>query len=261
MVGSGAHAGVSCRDRPHGRPRFFYDAEVLRAVLLDFNGVLVDDLQVHTRLLERVLKEEGLPAGAIEELGVSSRNDREVLASVLEKAGRVIDAAEINSLVGRKAGYYQEHVRRHGYSFFPGALELVERASEQGLMLGIVSGALREEIVQALHQSDLRRHFKAIVSAEDVRRGRPHPEIYQRALEELNNRPPLPERLVHPHEVLAVDNSPMGLAAAEGAGLVCLGVAHHYELCQLVTASGAVRSLADVDGRDLQKIFAEASQR
>jgi len=249
------------RDRPQHRSRFFYDAPVLRAVLLDFNGVLVDDLQVHARLLGRVLEEEGLPADAAEDSGATARNDREVVASILEGAGRSFDGADVNRLVGRKAGYYQEHVRRRGYSFFPGALELVEGASQQGLMLGIVSGALREEIVQALHQSGLRQHFKAIVSAEDVRRGKPHPETYQRALEELNYQPPLPERLVHPHEVLAVDNSPMGLAAAEGAGLVCLGVAHHYELCQLVTASGAVKSLAEIDARDLQKIFAEASQR
>lgn len=233
---------------------------MLRAVLFDFNGVLVDDLDVHTRLLERVLEEEGLPAASARELD-TARNDRDLLAAILEREGRPRDPASVNRLVARKAGLYQEHARRDGYSFYPGVLELVEGGARQGLMLGIVSGALREEIVQALHQSDLRRHFKAIVSAEDVRRGRPHPEIYLRALDELNNQPPLPERLVHPHEVLAVENSPMGLAAATGAGLVSLGVAHRHELCQLLTASGAVNSLADVDPWDLQGIFAEASQR
>jgi HAD superfamily hydrolase (TIGR01509 family) len=234
---------------------------MLRAVLFDFNGVLVDDLEIHVALLERALEDEGLPAVAAHDFGLSARNDREVVAAILERAGRPADPALVHRLVARKAGYYQEQARRHGFSFYPGALELVEGASEQGLMLGIVSGALREEIVQALHQSGLRRHFKAIVSAEDVRRGKPHPEIYHRALEELNDRPPLPERLVHPHEVLAVENSPMGLAAASGADLVCLGVAHRYELCQLVTASVAVRSLAEIDPADLQRIFAEASQR
>ncbi|NNL64787.1 MAG: HAD family phosphatase [Myxococcales bacterium] len=233
---------------------------MLRAVLFDFNGVLVDDLDVHTRLLGGVLEEEGLPAAPARDLD-TARNDRDVLAAVLEREGRPHDPVSVNRLVARKAGRYQEHARRHGYPFYPGVLELVEGAARQGLMLGIVSGALREEIVQALQQSGLRRHFKAIVSAEDVRRGRPNPEIYRRALEELNHQPPLPERLVHPHEVLAVENSPMGLAAAAQAGLVSLGVAHRHELCQLLTASGAVSSLADVDPHDLQRIFAEASQR
>jgi len=234
---------------------------VLRAVLFDFNGVLVDDLDVHAGLTERVLVEEGLAGEAAAAVDVGARNDRDVVAAFLERAGRPFDSADVHRLVARKARYFQEHARRHGYSFYPGALELVEGAAAQGLMLGIVSGALREEIVQALHQSGLRKHFKAIVSAEDVRRGKPHPEIFQRAVEELNNQPPLPERLVHPHEVLAVENSPMGLAAASAAGLVCLGVAHRYELCQLVTASGAVTSLSDIDPGGLQRIFAEASER
>lgn len=234
---------------------------MLRAVLFDFNGVLVDDLDVHVELLERTLAEEGVQTDAARELGSSGRNDREVVAALLERSGRRCEAAIVHRLVARKARYYQEHARRHGYRFYPGALELVEGASAQGLMLGIVSGALREEIVQALHQSGLRRHFKALVSAEDVRRGKPHSEIYLSALEELNNQPPLPERLVHPHEVLAVENSPMGLTAAAGAGLVCLGVAHGHELCQLVTADAAVRSLAEIDPADLQRLFAEASQR
>jgi HAD superfamily hydrolase (TIGR01509 family) len=234
---------------------------VLRAVLFDFNGVLVDDLDVHARLLERALAAEGLVGQAVAAVDVGARNDREVVADILQRAGRPSDPAAVNRLVARKARLFQEHARRRGYSFYPGALELVEGAAAQGLMLGIVSGALREEIVQALHQSGLRRHFKAIVSAEDVRRGKPHPEIFQRALAELNNQPPLPERLVHPHEVLAVENSPMGLAAASAAGLVSLGVAHRYEICQLVTASGAVKSLSEIDPGGLQAIFAEASQR
>jgi HAD superfamily hydrolase (TIGR01509 family) len=234
---------------------------VLRAVLFDFNGVLVNDLDVHARLFERALAAEGLAAQAVATLNVGARNDREVVAEILQHAGRPSDPATVNRLVARKARLFQEHARRQGYTFYPGALELVEGAASQGLMLGIVSGALREEIVQALHQSGLRRHFKAIVSAEDVRRGKPHPEVFQRALAELNNQPPLPERLVHPHEVLAVENSPMGLAAASAAGLVSLGVAHRYEICQLVTASGAVKSLSEIDPGGLQTIFAEASQR
>jgi len=239
----------------------FYDGRVLRAVLFDFNGVLVDNVDVHSHLLAQVLNEEGLPSEAAGGSSLRARSDREVLAAILEGAGKGSEPAAVNRLVARKAGYYQAHVRQHGYTFYPGALELVESAADQGLMLGIVCGALREEIVQALHQSGLRRYFKALVSAEDVRRGKPHPEIYQRALEELNNQPPLPERLLHPHEVLAVESSPMGLTAATGAGLVCLGVAHRFELCQLATASAAVHSLAEINPGRLQGLFAEASQR
>jgi len=58
-----------------------------------------------------------------------------------------------------------------------------------------------------------------LVSAEDVEHGKPDPEGYRHALVELNRAPGGADRLVHPHEVLAVEDSPAGATAAAGAGL------------------------------------------
>jgi HAD superfamily hydrolase (TIGR01509 family) len=234
---------------------------VLRAVLLDFNGVLVDDEPLHFELLQRVLAEEGVELAPGERPRFAGLDDRHCLHLALTEAGRSAEPGAVLRLVARKARYYQETARRQGYRFFPGALELVESAARQGLMLGLVSGALREEIVQALHQAALRRHFKVLVTTEDVREGKPAPEAYERALELLNEQPPLPERLVHPHEVLAVEDSPAGVAAARGAGLVTLAVAHTYGIAELAAADLEVESLADLDPDRLQELFAEASRR
>ncbi|MGH9464545.1 MAG: HAD family hydrolase [Thermoanaerobaculia bacterium] len=234
---------------------------MLRAVLLDFNGVLVDDEALHFELLQRVLAEEGVELGPAERPRFAGLDDRRCLQLALAAAGRPAEPAIVLRLVARKARTYQEIARRRGYRFFPGALELVESAARQGLMLGLVSGALREEIVQALHQAALRRHFKVLVTAEDVREGKPAPEAYARALELLNEEPPLPERLVHPHEVLAVEDSPAGVAAARGAGLVTLAVAHTYGMDELAQADLEVESLADLDPDRLQELFADASRR
>ncbi len=234
---------------------------MLRAVLLDFNGILVDDEPLHLSLIGRVLEEEGLALPAEAGRRFAGLDDRRCFQLALEEAGRQADAAVLLRLVARKARYYQDAVRRQGFRFFPGALELVESAARQGLMLGIVSGALREEIVQALHQSALRPHFKVLDTAEDVRDGKPSPEAYLRALELLNEQPPLPERLLHPHEVLAVEDSPAGIEAARGAGLVTLAVAHTYGLDELAAADLRVASLGDLDPDRLQELFGEVSRR
>lgn len=234
---------------------------MLRAVLLDFNGVLVDDEPVHFELLRRILAEEGVELGPEAQARFAGLDDGRALRLALEGGGRRVEPAALRRLVAHKAGLYQEVVRRQGYRFFPGALELVESASRQGLMLGLVSSALREEIVQALHQAALRAHFKVLVASEDVRAGKPDPEGYTRALELLNEQPPLPERLVHPHEVLAVEDSPAGIAAARGAGLVTLAVAHTCGPEELGGADLRLESLADLDPDRLQELFAEASRR
>ena len=128
-------------------------------------------------------------------------------------------------------------------------------------MLGVVSGALRQEVEGALRQAGLAERFKVLVTAEDVAEGKPDPEGYRRALEALNSLPPLPERLLHPHEVLAVEDSPAGLAAAAAIGLVTLGVAQTYPPDALRDADQVAASVKGLTLDHLERLYAEASQR
>jgi HAD superfamily hydrolase (TIGR01509 family) len=234
---------------------------VLRALVFDFNGVLVDDEPVHLRMFQRALQQEGI---ALAEEDYYAKylgfDDRGCFAAVLAAAGEPPDPARVMRLVARKAAFYQEAIHRDGYPFFLGAVELVRSAAEAGLMLALVSGALREEVEQALRQESLRRLFKILVTAEDVAEGKPDPEGYRRALADLNAEPPLPERLLHPHEVLAIEDSPAGLQAARGAGFTTLGVAHTYDTERLVEADFTVESLAGLGLETLQRRFAEVSR-
>src|SRR5262245_12624971 len=128
-----------------------YDPKVLRAILFDFNGVLVDDEPIHLEIFQRVLAEEGIALSAEEYysryLGL---DDRACFAAVLAAAGETATVPRLMRLIARKASYYQERIRRDGYPFFPGAVELVAALTAGGRMLGVVSGALREEVEGAL---------------------------------------------------------------------------------------------------------------
>jgi beta-phosphoglucomutase len=163
-------------------------------------------------------------------------------------------------LIARKASYYQERIRSDGFSFFPGAIELVREAASAGLTLGVVTGALRAEVEGALRHAGIAPLFKTIVAAEDVAEGKPHSEGYLRALDELNGLPPFPPRLFHPHEVLAIEDSPWGLEAASGAGLVTLAVAHSYERGALAPAHLVVGELIGLRLDALFESLAEATR-
>lgn len=241
-------AAISAVNRAGG-----YHPSVLRAVLFDFNGVLVDDEPLHLELFQRVAGEEGIELGEkeyyAEYLGF---DDRGAFNAILAAAGRRPEAPAIARLIARKASYYRDLVRQRGYPFFPGAAELVAAVARRGLRLGVVSGALRDEVLGALDDAGLAEKVELVIAAEDVAEGKPHPEGYLRAVERLNSKPPLPDRLIHPHEVLAIEDSPAGLESAAGAGLRTLGVAHTYPAERLTSASAVVASLAeiDVDGLD-----------
>lgn len=235
---------------------------MLRAVLFDFNGVLVDDEPIHLELFQKVLAEEGLALTAEDYysrcLGL---DDRSCFEAVLAAAGEPATVPRLMRLIARKASYYQERIRREGYSFPPGVARLVEDLAGRGRMLGVVSGALREEVEGALRQSNLLDRFKVIVTVEDVAESKPSPEGYQRALEALNSLPPLPERLIHPHEVLAVEDSPPGLAAAAEAGMATLGVVHAYSRDRLRMADAVVEGPHELTPERLERLYSEVSRR
>ncbi len=231
---------------------------MVRALLFDFNGVLVDDEPIHLEMFQRVLAEEGLALSPEEYaeryLGL---DDRSCFAAVLAGAGEPATVPRLMRLIARKASYYQERVRERGYPVFAGAAELTAAAAAAGWMLGVVSGALREEVEAGLRQAGLRARFKVLVTAEDVAAGKPDPEGYRQALQALNTLPPLPERLIHPHEVVAVEDSPAGLAAAAEAGLRTLAVAHTFPAARLAAADAVVDRLEGLGRERLERLFTE----
>ncbi len=225
---------------------------MLRAVLFDYNGVLVDDEPLHFEALRRALADDGLEVAETDYwqrwVGL---DDRSAIEGLLARAGSDGGGGQAMRLVARKASYYRELLKRRGHRLFAGARELVEGAVAAGMTAGVVSGALREEVESGLRAAGLDRLFKVVLTAEDVARGKPDPEIYRRGVRLLNEKPPLPERLLHPHETLAVEDSPPGLAAAAAAGLKTLGVAHTLAVERLAAADLVVDSLATLTWRDL----------
>lgn len=220
---------------------------VLRAILFDLNGVLVDDEPLHLELLRRVLSEEGIELSThdyyAQYLGL---DDRTCLRAILDAAGKTVTSEEVSHRVARKAILYQNRIREQGIPFFPGARELVAAAIADDLMLGVVSGALRDEVACAAVELGGRHGFKALVTADDVGAGKPDPEGYQRGLELLNTLPPRPSRPLEAFEVLAIEDSPVGIRAAMGAGLATLGVAQTYPAETLIGADDVVDSLREV---------------
>ena len=133
----------------------------------------------------------------------------------------------------------------------------MREAAAAGLTLALVSGALRDEVVGGLEQAGIAALFKQLVTADDVQRGKPDPEGYALALAGLNAEPPLPARLIHPHECVAIEDSPAGLAAAAACGLRTLGVAQTYPPRRLAEADAVIEKLDGFRLRELEVALAE----
>ncbi len=228
---------------------------MLRAVIFDFNGVLVDDEPIHLEMFQRVLKDEGLSLEAEDYythyLGF---DDRDCFKAFYKNHGHILSDATLQELVQRKGQYYRDSIEER-IIVFPGVKKLVPELAKR-LPLGIASGALRSEIDLILARIGLKDHFQAIVSTEDVSEGKPDPEIYIKALDLLNQN--TKDGTIQPSECLVIEDSREGIRAAQGAQMLCLAVTNSHPAAELSEAQAIVKSLEDVTWSFLEKLFSQS---
>jgi beta-phosphoglucomutase len=221
----------------------------MRAVLFDFDGVLVNSEPIHYRALRDSLRPEGLEIGETEYLSsYLSYTDREAIRLAFERNGLPFDRERIEAVARRKAALYGALMAE--IPFFPGAKGLVVELQRQ-VPVGIASGARRAEIEAILTAAGLRHAFSAIVGAEDVRHGKPHPEPYLTAMGQLAPRAPD----LHPEQCLVFEDSIAGIASARAAGMKVVAVAHSYPAARLAGAHRVIESLAAIHDGDLPALF------
>ena len=213
----------------------------LRAVIFDFDGVIVDSEPLHLAAFRSALAPEGIELTDAEYWeSYLGYDDHDAVVAALERAGRRAAPDLVRTLMAEKAAHFLTLVGA-GVVVFPGVEAFVEAARSRG-PLAVGSGALRNEIEIILEGAGLRSAFRVIVSAEDVTHGKPDPETYTRALAEL--RADVPD--LEPAFCLVVEDSVAGVEAAKAAGMRCLAVTNSCPRSALGAADAVVDSLAEV---------------
>jgi HAD superfamily hydrolase (TIGR01509 family) len=221
----------------------------LRAVIFDFDGVLVDSEPFHFGALRESLVAEGIAIDEEEYLQTYlAYDDRGAIRLALERHGRPNDAGRVEVVAGRKAEIFDRMLAH--IPFFPGVTALLETLAAE-FPLAIASGALRCEIEAVLSAGGVRTLFAAVVGADDVARSKPHPEPYLSAMARLESRAPG----LRPEECLVFEDSMPGVAAALAAGMKVVAVTNSYPAARLSAAHRVVGSLADVEASGLRALF------
>jgi beta-phosphoglucomutase family hydrolase len=183
-----------------------------RAVLWDMDGTLVDSAEYHWQAWRDTMIREGFPVTHGQFLATfGQRNDYILREWLGEKA-----TPELIQRIGdAKETLYRQHVREHGLAPLPGALEWVNLLHRQGWSQAIASAAPRANVETILDVLHARRFFQAIVSADDVHRGKPDPEVFLIAASKLS---------VAPEHCIVVEDAEHGVEAARAAGMKSIGV-------------------------------------
>jgi HAD superfamily hydrolase (TIGR01509 family) len=180
------------------------------AVIFDLDGVLIDSEQGWAAAREELVREQGgkwRVDATREMMGMSSPEWSRYMHDVLGVPMAPEKIAE--EVVDRLQALHREHL-----PLLPGAREAVTSLASHW-PLGLASSANRPIVEQVLDLAGLRRLFAATVSAEEVARGKPAPDVYIEAAARLR---------VIPSECVAVEDSTNGLRAAAAAGMRVIAV-------------------------------------
>jgi beta-phosphoglucomutase len=200
----------------------------LKAVLFDFNGVIINDEPIHEAALEEVLIEENMrpKEGEFQEL-CFGRSDRACLIDLFARRERLLSDRDLQRLLARKQAIYCDRIGQlDKIPSYPGLEDLIYKLRVAQIKLAIVSGSQRQGIDIALDRLNLTEYFSVIVSADDIQTSKPDPEGYLLGIDRLNQT--FPDLDLTPQSSLAIEDSPAGIAAAKQAGITVVGVANAY---------------------------------
>lgn len=227
---------------------------MLRAIIFDFDGIIVNSEPIILKLTQEAAAMEGWTVTEEDYYrDFLALDDRGVFEHLYARHGRELDIRRRDELIGWKASRYAEIIR-NGLTPVPGAVDFVTQAARY-YPLAIASGSLRVEIEHLLNTLGLREKFAVLATADDCQRSKPDPEVYLAAFARLRCLPPFRGAPLLTRECLAIEDAPLGVVAAQAAGFRCLALTHSRPANELQHADWIAAEFAEVRMADIDATF------
>jgi len=216
---------------------------VTKSVLWDLDGTLVDSEEYHWIAWRDTMAAQGVPLTHQEFLKTFGLRNDAIVPQWIPNA----TPERIEQIAVAKEQLYRRLVHDGGLEPLPGARHWTERLAHDGWRQAIASSAPRENVDAVLAVIGLASCFQAIVSAEDVTRGKPDPQVFLTAAARLGSAPA---------QSIVVEDAPAGIEAATRAGMPSIGVRRKGPP---LPANLAVSSLADLKPDAFQSLLNSGS--
>jgi HAD superfamily hydrolase (TIGR01509 family) len=221
---------------------------MLRAVIFDFDGVIVDSEMMHFEAFNKALQPFNVQISKEqyfeEYLGLT---DRDLLKTLVEEGRLKINESQIKIIARKKTQIFEETAKQA--PIIDGVREFLELLEQNDITAAICSGALSAEIETILNNANLRSFFEVIVSAEQAAKGKPAPDGFLVTLETLNEKA---HESIKANECVVIEDSRWGLEAAKTAGMHTVAVTNSYNANELSLADIVVDSLLEFTVDDLR---------
>jgi beta-phosphoglucomutase len=181
------------------------------AFIFDMDGTIIDNQSFHQRAWQEFLASLGIDM-TLEEL---DRHNHGTIGEVLRRiCGSHLSDAEVVELGDRKEWLYRQYYRPH-LKLLPGLLEFLHQSKQLAIPMALATSAGQANIDFVLDGLNIRSYFDVWVGGHDVTLGKPHPETFLQAAEQLG---------CIPEQCLVFEDTLSGIAAAQSAGMRAIAV-------------------------------------
>jgi HAD superfamily hydrolase (TIGR01509 family) len=234
---------------------------MLKAVLFDFNGVIINDEPIHQELINEILIGENLlPLGSEFAELCLGRSDRVCLRNVLTRRGRQVTEEYLTKLINKKASLYRERIGKlEKLPIYEEIYSFLERVKARDLQIGLVTGAIRSEVESILQRVNLGDYFSVIVTGDEISTSKPQPDGYLLAVERFNRWNF--NLQLQPWECLVIEDTFVGCEAAKRAGMQVVGIAHTYPFHFMQRVSNwAIDNFSQLDLDRVEETFSQIGE-
>lgn len=201
---------------------------VLKAILFNFNGIIIKDKIIHQQLINDLLLGENLrPLGQEYQEICLGKRDRFCLRDILAKRGRLVADDYLDKLLRKKAdAYYEILTQIPQLPIYERIIEFILHLQSRYLPLGMVSDGFKRETEYVLERMNIRQYFSVILADEDLKDTTLEHQKYLLTIEKLNQNNP--DLSLTPSQCLVIESTPLGIQAGKKAGMSVVAVANTY---------------------------------
>ncbi|MCL2373521.1 MAG: HAD family phosphatase [Defluviitaleaceae bacterium] len=180
------------------------------ATIFDMDGVLIDSQPLHYEIDIQVLQSCGYPATLADVTPFTGMSNPDRWPKYKEKFNLTPTAAELITAAEKTM---REIFNKTDLTPIEGIPQLLQSLNDLGIPTGVASSSSHELIEMVLSRIGITHHFNKIVSGEDVKHGKPAPDIYLKAATQIS----LP-----PSQCIAIEDAPAGILSAKNAGFTTI---------------------------------------
>ncbi len=180
-----------------------------KAIIFDMDGVITDTMPYHYRAWKIILQREGIHATKEDIYLREGQPGKQTVKEIFRLYRKPLSFKKTKEMLDAKEIYFKKIVQK---GFIRGSRSFIKKMAKKNFLLALVTGTSRREVKRIL-PGELYDSFLVIITGDEVRYGKPHPEPYLKALKKLK---------INPGEAIVIENAPFGIESAKAAGLRCV---------------------------------------